>query len=142
MAEALRAGYGHVIDADLSQYFETIPHAKLMAVLAERMADGAVFALIQQWLKAPVVEEDPQGTTRRSGEKDSDEALPGGVLSPLLANLYLHVLDRTWARPEVGRGLRTSSCGTRMIWLCCVSGNGALADEAPRRAEDIGVEPE
>jgi len=78
-----------------------------MAVVAERMADGAVFALIQQWLKAPVVEEDPQGTTRRSGGKRWRRGTPqGGVISPLLANLYLHVLDRTWARPEVGRGLR------------------------------------
>jgi RNA-directed DNA polymerase len=107
VAEALRAGYGHVIDADLSQYFETIPHAKLMAVLAERMADGAVLALIQQWLKAPVVEENPQGTTRRSGGKGQRRGTPqGGVISPLLANLYLHVVDRAWARPEVGRGLR------------------------------------
>jgi group II intron reverse transcriptase/maturase len=96
-----------VIDADLSQYFDTIPHAKLMGVVAERIADGAVLALIQQWLKAPVVEEDTQGTTRRSGGKGGRRGTPqGGVISPLLANLYLHVLDRTWARPEVGRGLR------------------------------------
>ncbi len=107
VAEALRAGYGYVIDADLSQYFDRIPHAKLMAVVAERIADGAVLALIQQWLKAPVVEEDEQGTTRRSGGKGWRWGTPqGGVISPLLANLYLHVLDRTWARPEVGRGLR------------------------------------
>jgi len=107
VAEALRAGYGQVIDADLSQYFETIPHAKLMDVVAERIADGAVLALIQQWLKAPVVEKDRRGTTRRSGGKGQRRGTPqGGVISPLLANLYLHVLDRTWARPEVGRTLR------------------------------------
>ena len=93
--------------ADLSQYFETIPHAKLMDVVAERIADGAVLALIQQWLKAPVVETDRRGTTRRSGGKGQRRGTPqGGVISPLLANLYLHVLDRAWARPEVGRGLR------------------------------------
>jgi len=79
VAEALRAGYGHVIDADLSQYFETIPHAKLMDVVAERIADGAVLALIQQWLKAPVVEEDTRGATRRSGgERTATRHAPGG----------------------------------------------------------------
>lgn len=107
VAEALRTGHGHVIDADLSQYFESIPHARLMNVVAERIADGAVLALIQQWLKAPVVEEDRRGTTRRSGGKRQRRGTPqGGVISPLLANLYLHVLDRAWAHPEVGRGLR------------------------------------
>ena len=107
VAEALHAGYGYVIDADLSQYFDSIPHANLMAVVAERIADGAIFGLLKQWLTAPVVEEDEHGTTRSCRGKGTRKGIPqGGVISPLLANLYLHVVDRIWARREVGQRLR------------------------------------
>jgi RNA-directed DNA polymerase len=67
VAEALLAGHGQVIDADLSKYFDTIAHAKLLAVVAERISDGAILALIKQWLKAAVVEEDEDGTRRTGG---------------------------------------------------------------------------
>ena len=67
VAEALLAGHCHVIDADLSKYFDTLPHAKLLAVVAERISDGAILALIKQWLKAAVVEEDEEGTRRTGG---------------------------------------------------------------------------
>lgn len=99
VAEGLLRGYTEVIDADLSKYFDTIPHAKLMAVVAERIADGAILALIKQWLKAPVVEEDRDGTRRSTGGRGQRRGTPqGGVISPLLANLYLHLLDRIWER--------------------------------------------
>ena len=99
IADSLLAGYTHVIDADLSKYFDTIPHAKLMAVVAERVVDGAVLSLIKQWLKAPVVEEDDEGKYRTTGGKANRHGTPqGGVISPLLANLYLHLLDRIWLR--------------------------------------------
>ena len=107
VAEALHAGYGYVIDADLSQYFDSIPHANLMAAVAERIADGAVLGLIKQWLTAAVVEEADNGTTRSRGGKGTRKGTPqGGVISPLLANLYLHAVDRIWARREVGQRLR------------------------------------
>ena len=107
VATALHAGYGYVLDADLSQYFDSIPHAKLMAAVAKRIADGAVLGLIKQWLTVSVVEEAEHGTTRVSGGKGSRKGTPqGGVISPLLANVYLHEVDRSWARPEVGRSLR------------------------------------
>jgi len=103
VADALASG--HVIDADLSKYFDTIPHAKLMAPVAERIQDGAVLALLKQWLKAPVVEEDDDGTRRTSGGgKGNRQGTPqGGVISPLLSNLYLHLLDRIWERHELER---------------------------------------
>jgi retron-type reverse transcriptase len=66
VAEALRAGHCHVIDADLSKYFDTISHTNLLAVMAERISDEAVLALVKQWLRAVVVEEDEDGT-RRTG---------------------------------------------------------------------------
>ena len=99
VANTLHKGYSHVIDADLSKYFDTIPHAKLLAVVAERIADGGILHLIKQWLKAPVVEKGKGGKDRSSGGKGNRRGTPqGGVISPLLANLYLHLIDRTWKR--------------------------------------------
>ena len=100
IANALWAGYTQVIDADLSKYFDSIPHAKLMAVVAERIVDGGILALIKQWLKAPVIGEDADGTRKCvGGGKANRKGTPqGGVISPLLANCYLHILDRIWQR--------------------------------------------
>jgi len=112
ISQALRTGHRYVIDADLSKYFDTIPHAKLLKVVAERISDGAVLALLKQWLKAAVVEEDDNGTRRTSGGgKGQTHGTPqGGVISPLLANLYLHLLDRIWERHKLGNQL-----GTRIV---------------------------
>jgi group II intron reverse transcriptase/maturase len=100
IAYALNCRYTDVIDADVTKYFDTIPHAKLMAVVAERIADGAILHLIKMWLKAPVVGEGEDGTRRNiGGGKANTKGTPqGGVISPLLANLYLHLLDRLWER--------------------------------------------
>lgn len=107
VAEALLCGHSHVIDADLSKYFDTIPHAKLLATVAERVSDGAVLALIKEWLKAPVSEEDEKGSTRMSGGKGNRLGTPqGGVISPLLANLYLHLLDRFWRKYDLAKQYR------------------------------------
>lgn len=67
IAGTLWAGYTQVIDADLSKYFDSIPHVKLMAVVAERIVDGGILALIQQWLKAPVLGEEADGTRKTVG---------------------------------------------------------------------------
>lgn len=100
IANTLWAGYTQVIDADLSKYFDSIPHAKLMAVVAERIVDGGILALIKQWLKAPVIGEDGNGMKKTvGGGKANRKGTPqGGVISPLLANCYLHILDRIWQR--------------------------------------------
>jgi RNA-directed DNA polymerase len=100
IATTLWAGCTQVIDADLSKYFDSIPHAKLMAVVAERIVDGAILHLIKQWLKAPVIGEDANGVKKNvGGGKANRKGTPqGGVISPLLANCYLHILDRLWQR--------------------------------------------
>lgn len=100
IANALWAGYTQVIDADLSKYFDSIPHAKLLAVVAERIVDGGILHLIKQWLKAPVIGEDDNGVRKTvGGGKANSKGTPqGGVISPLLANCYLHILDRIWQR--------------------------------------------
>ena len=100
IANALWASYTQVRDADLSQYFDGIPHAKLMAVVAERIVDGGILRLITLWLKAPVIGEDDNGVKRTvGGGKATRKGTPqGGVISPLLANCSLHLLDRIWQR--------------------------------------------
>ena len=100
IANALWAGYTQVIDADLSKYFDSNPHAKLLAVVAERIVDGGILHLIKQWLKAPVIGEDDNGVKKTvGGGKANRKGTPqGGVISPLLANCYLHILDRIWQR--------------------------------------------
>jgi group II intron reverse transcriptase/maturase len=106
IAHALYKGHIQIIDADLSKYFDTIPHSNLMATVAERICDGAILRLIRMWLKAPVVEEGEDGMKRHTGGKGNRKGTPqGGVISPLLANLYLHLLDRTWERQELDKQL-------------------------------------
>ena len=103
IAETMRQGQTHIIDADLSKYFDSIPHAKLMATVAERVVDGAVLALVRQWLKAPVMGENERGKIACvGGGKGNRRGTPqGGVISPLLSNLYLHLMDRIWQRHEL-----------------------------------------
>jgi RNA-directed DNA polymerase len=88
----LKAGYRTVYDADLQGYFDSIPHDKLMAALRVRITDGSALKLIRLWLRAEVVEEDDSGSTRRHRPRAGTPQ--GGVLSPLLANAYLHWFDR------------------------------------------------
>jgi RNA-directed DNA polymerase len=96
-------GYTEVVDADLSKYFDTIPHAELMQAIARRVADRAMLKLIQSWLKVPVEERDEQGRRRWTGGKKSKRGTPqGGVISPLLANLYFHRYLRAWRVRGVG----------------------------------------
>lgn len=103
IAKTLWAGYTQVIDADLSKYFDSIPHAKLMVVVAERIVDGGILHLIKLWLKAPVIGEDGNGVKKTvGGGKANRKGTPqGGVISPLLANCYLHILDRIWQRQQL-----------------------------------------
>lgn len=105
IADAMRRGQTQVIDADLSKYFDSIPHAKLMATVAERIVDGAVLALIKQWLKAPVMGDSEDGKTACvDGGKGNSRGTPqGGVISPLLSNIYLHLMDRIWQRRELAK---------------------------------------
>ena len=103
IADALSRGYTQVIDADLSKYFDSIPHAKLLAVVAERIVDSAILHIIKLWLKTPVIGEDEDGTRKNvGGGKASSKGTPqGGVISPLLSNCYLHLLDRIWEKRQL-----------------------------------------
>jgi RNA-directed DNA polymerase len=88
---ALCAGHTEVVDADVSQYFDTIPHAALMKSLARRISDGKLLRLLKRWLKAPVAETAAGGGWRLRGGKRATRGTPqGGVISPLLANLYIN----------------------------------------------------
>jgi len=92
----LQAGYQAVYDADLKGYFDSIPHDKLQACLRMRIADRTVLKLIRMWLETPVVEasEEKGGTPQVSRPKKGTPQ--GGVISPLLANLYLHWFDKVF----------------------------------------------
>ena len=100
-------GYTDVVDADLSKYFDTIPHGDLMRCVARRIVDRMLLSLVKMWLKAPVEERDRDGTRRMSGGKASRNGTPqGGVISPLLANLYINRFLKFWRTQERTRAYR------------------------------------
>lgn len=94
----VRRGYDEVVDADLSGYFDSIPHAELMRSVARRISDRHLLALIKQWLVVPVEEDDGRGGWRRTTRaKDEKRGVPQGApISPLLANLYMRRFLRGW----------------------------------------------
>lgn len=100
VARYAKAGKTEVYDADLSGYFDTIPHDKLISAVRMRVVDGGVLGLIRQWLRATVVEED--GTRRDPGGKGTPQ---GGVVSPLLSNIYLHWFEVFAAKEARRTGL-------------------------------------
>jgi RNA-directed DNA polymerase len=96
-------GYTDVVDADLTKYFDTIPHPELMKSVARRIVDRQMLKLIKMWLKVPVEERDERGNRRMTGGKGSKMGTPqGGVISPLLANIYMHRFLRAWREGSKG----------------------------------------
>jgi RNA-directed DNA polymerase len=109
--QELKKGRTKVVDADLSKYFDTIPHAELMKCVARRIADKAVLHLIKMWLKVPVEERDERGRPRYSGGKGSKQGTPqGGVISPLLANIYINRLLKAFAKSDL-----KEKCGAKLV---------------------------
>lgn len=96
---AMEAGMCWVIDADVTAYFDTIPHDRLMKTVAQRVVDGSMLALVKRFLEAPIIDDREEGRPRRPRQGTPQ----GGVISPLLANVYLHLLDRSFRR-RVERG--------------------------------------
>jgi RNA-directed DNA polymerase len=95
--ELLCKGYTDIVDADLTKYFDTIPHSELMQCVARRIVDRNMLWLIKLWLKVPVEDRDKDGRGRMSGGRKSKKGTPqGGVISPLLANLYMNRFLKYW----------------------------------------------
>ena len=136
IVSALRSGRLEVVDCDLSKYFDTIPHDRLLKLVACRTSDGSLLHLIRQWLDAPVVEES-------GGKKHvlpNKQGVPqGGVLSPLLANLYLNGLD--WAvNDQSVRGQPVLVRYADDFVILCASGQGkALRQRLTRWLDARGL---
>lgn len=104
---ALLDGYTDVVDADLSKYFDTIPHHELLLCVARRVVDRHMLGLVKQWLKTPVEERNAEGKTTMSGGKGTTCGTPqGGVISPLLANVYMHRFLKAWRKQGRGEAFR------------------------------------
>jgi RNA-directed DNA polymerase len=135
---AVRRAYFHitqhnrreVVDADLSDYFTTLPHGPMLRCVARRVTDGQILSVIKQWLAVPVWETTQRGTILRSTEaRDRKRGIPqGGPASPLLANLYFRRFLRAWY--EHGHYKRLDAHVVNYaddLVICCRSGNGATA---------------
>jgi RNA-directed DNA polymerase len=123
-------GYTGVVDADLSKYFDTIPHSDLLKSVARRIVDRHVLRLIKLWLKAPIEERDEEGRRRMSGGKGSTCGTPqGGVASPMLANIYMNRFLKHWRLTARGEAFRAHvvSYADDFVILSSGHANEALA---------------
>lgn len=135
--EVLFRSHPDVVDADLSDYFGSIPHAELLKSVARRIIDRRVLHLIKQWLECPVEETDERGRkTRSTVSKDSRCGIPqGSPISPLLANLYMRRFVLAWKKLGLERSLgsRIVTYADDLVILC----RRGKADEALLRMRQI-----
>ncbi|HEY2186051.1 MAG TPA: group II intron reverse transcriptase/maturase [Xanthobacteraceae bacterium] len=126
----IRRGYTDVVDADLSKYFDAIPHRELMQSVARRICDPQVLRLIKLWLSCPVEERGGKGGRRMTGGKSNKQGTPqGGVISPLLANLYMNRFLKFWRMRECGAAFRAHlvNFADDFVILSCGHAEEALA---------------
>src|ERR1700724_297992 len=135
--ETLYQGHLDVVDADLADYFGSIPHADLMRSLARRIVDSRVLHLIKMWLECAVQETDDRGRRKRTTEaKDSGRGIPqGSPISPLLANLYMRRFVLEWKRRGLEKRLRSRivTYADDLVVLC----RRGKAEEALQRMREI-----
>jgi RNA-directed DNA polymerase len=136
ICQAVNQGYTEIIDADLSNYFGTIPHRALMKMVARRVSDGSVLKLINSWLRAPIVEEDKDGKRRVSPNRCGTPQ--GGVISPLLANIYLNPLDHGVNEKCVGQA-RMFRYADDVVIACRPGRGGAVRERTERWLEAKGL---
>jgi RNA-directed DNA polymerase len=145
LAEVLKRlydGQEHVVDADVTQYFDTIPHAELLQSVARRVADGKILHLLKLWLKSPVEERDERGNRRMTGGKKSKRGTPqGGVISPLLANVYINRLLRHWRKTGACERLgQIVSYADDFVILCASRRQAAASlEQVSRWLEKLGL---
>ncbi len=130
----LNTGYRDVIDADLSDYFGSIPHAELMQAVARRISDRHVLALIKQWLVVPVEEDDGRGGWKRTTQaKDSRRGIPQGApISPLLSNLYMRRFVLGWKTLGLEDRFQARIVNFADDFVICCRGTGKTAMETMR----------
>src|SRR6266702_1777654 len=121
----IKTGHGEIVDADLSSYFDTLPHAELLQSVARRVVDGAMLHLIKMWLEAPVEETDERGNKHRSTRnRDKGRGTPqGSPISPMLSNLYMRRFVLGWKLLGHDKRLRAYivNYADDMV-ICCRSG--------------------
>ena len=134
---AILKGHTEILDADLSAYFDTIPHGRLMKLVARRVSDGTMLRLVKAWLRSPIVERDKDGTTRTLPNRKGTPQ--GGVISPLLANLYLNDLDHAVPQRTQGQAVMVRYADDFVI--CCRPGKAeAIQARTKRWLESRGLE--
>jgi group II intron reverse transcriptase/maturase len=125
----MKQGHTEVVDADLSGYFDSIPHAELMKAVARRVSDGRLLALVKAWLEMPVEESDERGGKRRTTRnRDEGQGTPQGApLSPLLANLYMRRFILGWKVLGHERRLDAHIVNYADDFVICCRGSAAEA---------------
>jgi group II intron reverse transcriptase/maturase len=131
----INTGHGEIVDADLSGYFDSIPHAELLKSVARRVVDGAMLHLIKMWLQAPVEETDEHGRKHRSTRnRDEGRGTPQGApISPLLSNLYMRRFVLGWKQSGHERRLRAYVVNYADDLVICCRGSAEEALATMRR---------